>query len=218
MSSVSDILSELSDHGFTDTGTPRKVAAINDTIQDICSREAWPFLEKTITLAFGGSSPVASNFPTDFRAALKLTDTTTGRTLSWARLDDFDESVATTAAQATAGSPTTYYFIGSALYVWPVPPATTTLRLRYLSIPADVTESTDDATLSTIIPRRHHRVITLGALWKLYDMEDDPDLAARFEGHFENRMSTMRNDLWRLQYDATDQVHIIDTDMDTDSY
>lgn len=219
MASVNDILSELSDHGFTDTSTTRKLASINDAIQEICSREPWPFLEKTITLTFSGSSATPSNWPSDFRAALKLVDAGTGRVLNWTRLDDFDEAVATSAAQATQGDPYIYYIVGgNQLYVWPIPPASSTVRMRYLYVPSDVNDTTTDNQLSAIIPRRHHRVIFLGAVWKLYDMEDDPDLAARFEGHFENRMATMRNDLWRNQYDQPDSVHIMDADYYGDNY
>jgi len=218
MASVADILSELSDHGFTDTSTARKLSVINDTIQDICSREPWPFLEKSITLTFDGTNTTPSNFPSDFRASLKLVDTNTGRVLEWNRLDDFDEAIATATAQLTQGAPYAYYFVGSTLYVWPVPPATATVRMRYLSVPVDVTDTTDDATLATIFPRRHQRVITLGALWKLYDMEDDPDIAVRFQSNFEARMQTMRQDLWRHQYDKADSVHISDADMLDDAW
>lgn len=215
MATVADILSELSDHGFTDTSTARKLAVINDTIQDICSREPWPFLEKSINLNFDGSSNIPSNFPSDFRAALKLVDTVTGRVLEWSRLDDFDEAIATAAAQLTQGAPYSYYFVGDKLYVWPTPPVATGLvRMRYLLVPADVTDTTDDTALSAIFPRRHQRVITLGALWKLYDMEDDPDIAVRFQSNFEARLQTMRQDLWRKQYDKSDTVHVIDTDID----
>jgi hypothetical protein len=206
MSSVADIIEFLSDNGFTDTGLATKLDKINTTIYDICSREPWPFLEKSITLTFNGSSSVATNLPTDFRAALALVNPTTGLTLTPWRLDDFTKMYGSQLTQT--GPAQMYYFVANQLNVWPVPPADETLILRYIHTPTPVTDATAEASI--VVPRQHHEAILLGALYKLYDMEDDPDLAMRYQEHYESKLANMREDMWRKQYDRPDFVHVID--------
>jgi len=209
MSSVSDLISELGDHGFTDTSTARKVSVINDSIWEICGREPWPFLEKSIDLNFDGSSATPSNFPSDFRAALKVVRIDNGLRIPYMRLDDAEEMFATELTEA--GDPYAFYFLAGSMKFVRIPAAATgLLRMRYIHTPAAVTSGTAEAGI--IIPARHHRAILLGALWKLYDMEDDIELAQRFQGNFEKRMNDMRQDLWARQYDSPDYIHVFDTD------
>lgn len=210
MSSVQDMLDELSDHGFEDTGVPRKLAMLNDTVADISSREPWPFLEATVDLNFDGTSPVPSNFPADFRAALVLVRSDTGQALEWKRADVMYREHGS--EMTKSGDPLYFYFIGKELRVWQAPSASTGLvHMPYIRThPTLLQSDTEDAIL---IPPQHHRVIVLGTLYKLYDMEDDFDLAQRFQAEYEARLATMRSELWVSQYDRPDRIYDIDTDL-----
>lgn len=206
---VQDIIDELNDHGFTDTSTARKVALINDTVWDICSREPWPFLEESIDLTFDGSSAIPTNWPTDFRAALVLVDPSNGSLLEPKRLDALEKESAEDID--TVDTPTAYYFVGNQLRLFPVPNDGTTIRMRYLRLHPTLTSSSGAADI--LIPAQHHRAISLGALYKLYDMEDDFDISQRFQGEYESRLASMRSELWMRQYDRPDRIFDVDTEM-----
>jgi hypothetical protein len=209
MASVNDLIQELNDHGFTDTSTPRKVALINDTIWDISERALWHFLETTHTHTFSGDS-FSSNEPTDRRVTISLRPVGDGHPLVPMRLDDFEKKFGDRVDES--GEPLVYYFKNDQLNVWPVPSSGTELREQYIHVPAAVTDSTVEADI--VIPKQHHRAIILGTLLKLYDMEDDPELAVRFEGHYEARIERMKTGLLIVQVDRPEIVHVIDEDDD----
>lgn len=199
---VQDMLDEIDDHGFTDTSTARKVAMLNDALYDAAGRDKWPHLETTITLTFDGSSAVPTNLPTDFQAPIDLIRTSDRLKLAWSRIEILDgQSIDFT----ETGDPTDYYLLGETLYVWPIPGASTEVRMRYFKTP----EALTSATLSAAIdwPVRYHRIITLGALSKLYDMEDDPELAVRFQQAFEQRLQVMAGDVFQRQLDRPDVIY-----------
>lgn len=204
-----DILDELNDHGFTDTSTTRKLAVINDTIFDIVSRQPWPFLEAVLDLTFDGSSATPTNWPTDFRALLTLVNSSTGDKLEWLRLDDIYRRQGNQITLVDV--PTNFYFVGKTLKVWPVPPSGTTLHMPYLR--KQVAVGASDPESAILIPAEHHRAISLGALYKLYDMEDDFDISQRFQAEYEARLQTMVGELFESQYDRPERVYDIDTDI-----
>lgn len=199
---VQDMLDEIDDHGFTDTSTARKVAMLNDAMYDAASRNKWPHLETTVTLTFDGTNALPSNLPADFEAPIDLIRTSDNVKLAWKRIEILDGE----ATDFTAtGDPTTYYLIGPSLYVWPIPGASTTVRMRYFKTPAALTAATLSAAIDW--PVRHHRLITMGALFKLYDMEDDPELAVRFQQQFEQRLQLMTGDVFMRQLDVPDVIY-----------
>lgn len=206
---VAEIISDLNDHGFTDAATTSKVRVIQDVIWEIEAIRPWPFLETKTDLSFDGTSGLASNWPTDFRAALKLKNKATGRLLEPVRQDALEEMVGVDLAKVAA--PVVYYTEAEKAYLWPVPSNGTSVRMRYLRYSAAISDTSPETAI--LIPKRHHRVIVLGALIRLYDMEDDPELAARFEGHYENRLQKMAEDLFLKQYDRPDYVSVIDLDL-----
>jgi hypothetical protein len=210
---VADILSELDDNGFEDTDVSRKVALINDVIQDVCAREAWPFLEKSanITLA-QGVEQVA--LPSDFRAALALVIPGHGVLMPERQETVTKTYLSNAAATANPSVPGLYYFLGSSMYLYPAPDVNYSAILRYLCVSNDVNENS--LTADIIIPARHARVITLGALAKLNAMEDDPELAQLFDDQYEARISRMEQDLWKRQYDRPDRI--VDLWSDNDYY
>lgn len=204
------MLSELNDHGFTDTSTTRKLALLQDTIWEIETEEPWPFVEApSVNLNFDGTSDIATNMPAAFRASLRVKDLVTGRRITPLRLDAFEDQVGINHAQS--GDPIYYYFEGSALKFWPIPPSSTgRLKLRYLRVSAAITDTSAESAF--LIPPRHHRAIVLGALHKLYLMEDDPELAMGYKALYDEKLKRMRQDLWQQQFDRPDSILVVDPD------
>lgn len=202
---VSDIISELNDHGFEDTSDTRKIALINDVIWDINSRNPWRFLRSEATVDFvQGNDSVT--LPSDFRAAVSLVIPPTNGQPGAVLTPDEEEGVRKTyMLDGRTGTPTYYYFVGEALMrLYPTPDMNYTATLDYLRNQVAVSDSTLEAAI--LLPARHHRAITLGVLSRLYAMEDDTELAAMFEQQFEQRIETMMEDIDRQQFDRPKKV------------
>lgn len=208
---VADMLADINSHGFTDTPDTQKLILLNDTIRDVNSRERWPFLVKTTNLNFDGSSPTPTNVPSDMRAVKWITDLTTGQTI-WPERDDtiFNRY----GNQLTmVDIPFAFYFVGTALKFYPIPPAATgRYQLDYWAVQSAVDASTSESSI--LMPPQHHRVYTLGTLAKLYSQEDDNDLASQKFQEFEARINTMRFDLFNQQTMRQDHIFVIDEDDD----
>lgn len=205
---VQDIITEINDHGFSDSGTTLKVRAINQAIKNIAYRKPWPFLEKVTTLTFSGSSATPSNTPSDLRAVMKIINTTTGSRIRFKRTDDMEEAYGS--QLTTAGVPYFYYFEGTTLKVWQVPSATQTLRLRYLRTAPNVVDSDPESAI--IVPPDYHETIVLRALYRLYILEDDAEMAVYFKNLYDENIADMTDALFTLQHDEPEYVHVIDAD------
>ena len=209
---VAEMMDELDDSGFTDTESDRKVAMLNDALYDAAGREKWPFLQTTATLTFDGSSDQPTDLPANFETAMGLVDLSNGQKIDWQRSDVFDGGMRDLAA---VGPPQVYYQVGDELHVWPIPPAGSSLRLRYYRVPTPLTEATLSADVDW--PVYGHRILVLGALQRLYDMEDDPELAVRAEGKFEERIMRFAQQVFNRQTDKPDRIYI-DPLFDSDLY
>lgn len=211
---VSDMISELNDHGFDDASDIRKMSVINSTIWDICSRGPWPFLEKTVSLTFAGGSATSATFPTDFRAATAFSvgGVNYSQLLKYIRRDDWLQRYNNVTA---TGTPQLFYFIGSTMYFYPVPTSSVTVQMDYISIPAALTTSSLEAAV--VIPADFHReAIVNGALYKLYSMEDDTDIAPTFETYYERAIQNMSERMNLRQYQNNEYIHPMSSD-DTES-
>ena len=205
---VAEIITELLNHGFEDETNEQKLFVINDTLWDIESREPWPFLEKTTALSFDGTSPSPTDMPTDFKAALWLFDNTNQVSLWPERLSTVRDRFS---PLTTVGDPSVYYFVGNQLRLFPTPGvATDRYQLDYVATQPKVTETT--AETGILLPVRHHRAIVLGALWRLYKMEDDPENGGQFQQDYESKILQMHEDVFRRQYQRADQIFVIDED------
>lgn len=196
---VAAIVSELDDHGFEDTSSTRKVAIINDTIYDICERDPWPFLEASASMSIT-SADSTPTLPTDFRACLTLTIPALGYALNPERLD----TVAKTYSATATGDPLLYYFVGNEMRLWPIPSTDRTSTIYYLRQHQAITAASAESAI--LVPTQHHRMIVLGALQRLYAMEDDPDLAVLFGTMYESRLASIKSGVWKKQYDRPDRV------------
>lgn len=199
----------LDEHGFSDTDDLVKLQAVQGAIWEIEGLKPWPFLETSVDLNFAGSTGVASNLPAAFRAALRVKDLTTGARILPVRLDDAEDTIGKDYTEA--GDPAFYYFEGGQLKVWPLPAASSgRLRLKYIRW-SDVIAA-DSAESAILIPKYYHEAILYGALLRLLDSEDDPELSSRYQGHFEARLEQMATTLFQLQFDRTDHIVITDPD------
>lgn len=199
----------LSDYGFEDTGTERKVEKIQAAIWAIERRKPWPFLETSANLTFVGGSATPSAAPPRFRSAIKARDLSTGRRLEPLRLDDAEEYIGTNDAQA--GDPLLYYIEGGQLKVWPLPPAGRVVRLKYIQRSAPITGASTFAN-DILIPVEHYEAILYGALERLYTMEDDVELATAVDALFEKAIAEMEADIYPQNYDRPDFIHVFDPD------
>jgi hypothetical protein len=210
MASPADILSEIDDHGFADTSSTRKMGVLNDTIADVCSREPWPFLEKEVLLAFDGLVAAPTNLPADFSKVLGMQDTIANQPVAFERWEIVRKRYGTNVTSLGVGGPIYYYFTAGRPRIYPVPSVTQTIQMEYVSYHPTVLQSDPEASI--LIPARHSRVLVLGALYKLYSMEDDPELSQVFEAEYEKRIGMMREDLIRVQYDSPDHIYVTDED------
>ncbi len=201
VTTVQDLMDAMTDHGFSDTTVARKTELINDAYQDICSREAWPFLEKQATAATVAGNATLASQPADFSDAISLIIDSTSDILVPMRLDDVTKRFSGSLTQR--GKPAYYYFIAGQITLYPVPDAIYSLTLSYVSSPAKLINTTD----VPLLPDRHARAILLGAVASAYDMEDDTDLAMKFDAKFEKRIATMKYDLMTRQFDRPDTVY-----------
>jgi len=198
---LQEILDELDDHGFTDTGSPRKVSMLNDALQDAASRESWPFLEAQATLTFAGASANAADLPANF-----------ARPYSMIRVSDGVELEHKTVKQIDLwgqdltqdGMPQCWYMIAGVPYFFPRPDSSETVLTRYYRIPTD--SDADSPATEPDWPTQHHRVLVMGALYRLYDMEDDPELAVRFQQLYEQRIVNMAYSLLFQQAQSPDII------------
>lgn len=206
---VQEIVDILDLHGFEDVEEDDKVAVINDVLQEINTREPWPYLEVIYDF---DSSDVDATGLVDFTsqpllaAVLDIVNTNQyGRSISWIRRDDHFKRNAS--QLDLTGTPYLFYLVAGQLYLWPIPDGDS-YRITYLQVQEDVDISSAEADI--LLPARHHRLIALGALYKLHSQEDDPENAMLFQGQFENRMQLMRTDLFRQQYDRPDTIQVVD--------
>lgn len=196
------MITDIDDHGFDDTELERKLAVINDVYQDVLAREPWPFLEAFVRLSFDGESEIATNQPADFRALLAARVEDGSRVIHM-RLDDFERNFGTNTPEV--GTPVVYYFLGEELHFYPIPSTTIRVRMPYIKRGTDLDETSVEADI--LIPREFHRSILVnGALYKLYALEDDAELAAGFQNFMEAAIQRMREMAWRKQYDSPEFV------------
>lgn len=207
---VAEMQAELSEHGFGDVDTAQQLRAINDTLWDIVGREKWPFREKTTTLNFDGVSDTPTNWPADIRQVVWVADSTTGNSV-------FPERVETVRSQytgslTTVGDPAAcYYFVGYVPHFYPIPNASSgRYTLDYIARQPKLTSDSVEADI--LLPLEYHRIVVLGALVRLYLMDDDTEEAPLFQQQYDSMYQNMREELLRLQYQRPDRIFVTDED------
>lgn len=214
---VANIITELNNHGFTDTADDQKMFILNDTVWEVESTEPWPFLEKSAALNTDGTTASPTNFPSDFKAVKFLTDTVVGTAVWPERVETVRDRYALNFLTATDTNPFLYYIWGDTLRFYPIPPeATGRFYMDYIATQPEL--SADSLEADILMPKRHHRVYTLGTLYKLYALEDDLQNAQAFQSMYNDKIQMMREDLLRKQYQRSDIVFMTDADDDPEYY
>lgn len=209
---ASEIVTDVQNHGFADITSSDILVHLNDTYQDICSLESWPFLEKTLTGTFVASAQQVSA-TTDIKQILSFVNTGAGYELLPMEPDTFYKDYAAVLTQT--GFPAVYYQpqvnaaspMGWQVNVWPIPAPLTTFQLRYLYIPSDLS-----AGSTPVLPARFHRILTWGTLLSIYRMEDDPDSGMEFQNLYDRHYARMREDLWSRQFDRQEMIGDVTAD------
>lgn len=190
---LNDMITEMRNHGFEDLDTATLTSLLNDAYEDVWGREPWPFREgqADVTLTAGTASVTT---PSDFGKVASIMVKDMGTNLEPMRREDIGKQFPGRLDEQD--QPIWYYFIGNQLYVYPVPDTTYTLTIFYLKDFTPMSNPTDSPALPS-----NHRIVVLGALVSAYDMEDDNDVALRFQSRFEARLQTVREEWWMEQYD-----------------
>ena len=203
---LDDMYTEMELYGFDDLEDAQKLILLNESYFDIVTREPWPFLEELIPSLVVPSgqtqitnNPLVTPNPTNVNSVLSFIDTGNSLVMTPERADVIEKAYF---LSNSSGAPSTYYFIGDELMVYPESLGST-YRLLYTKTPVAATTTSD----TFYIPSRHHSIIVYGALVKAFLVNDDPQ-AAVFQNMFEARYQQMRNDLWMNQYDRTDRVFV----------
>lgn len=220
MSTVATMLTDFQDHGFTDIDQAHFLTYLNHAYMQFCTREPWPFLEKLFNGNFTASQAQQFTAVTDVKQVLSIINTAQGYELC----PDRPETIYKNFAQflTVPGAPIYYYTpvvnaaapMGKQVHVYPPPNAADTAQMRYIYIPPLLTTGTD----VPVVPERFHRILTFGALWQAYRLEDDPQSGDEYETMFEEGILNARNDLWDNQYDRPDYVANIMDDYDYTYY
>jgi len=206
---VSDMLSVLNDHGFTDESSIRKVEALQTAIWEVEGLHPWPWLETSANLAFDGTTGVPTNWSSlNHRATLRVRDLTNNARVRPIALEAWEDQYA---SLDDSGLPQLYYFEGMNMHVWPTPAVGTVIRCRFMQWSPPI----DDTTLESaiLVPKYFHKgLVCNGALSALYDMEDDSDLAVRFDTRRDKAVALALEALYKRQYDAPDAIVATDPD------
>lgn len=202
------MLAEIAQHGFGDVDTSQQLRAINNTLWDITGREKWPFREKTTTLNFNGSSATPTNWPTDFSKVIWIADTVSGNAVLPERLETIRSQY--TGNLTTVSDPAGFwYMVGYTPYFYPVPTASTgRYTLDYVARQLILNANSLEADI--LLPTEWHQLIVLGALVRLYLMDDDTEEAPMFQQQFDNLYQNAREDLLRRQYQQPDRIFVTD--------
>lgn len=208
---VSDMMSELTDAGYGDVSTTRQVSYINDTLWDITFREKWPFREKTISLQFDGVNPTPTNWPTDFSQAVWVFDTSLGDAIWPERVETVrDRYASNMTATGVNNLVFSYYFINKTAFFYPIPTADATGRYQmdYIAKQNVLTSASLEADI--LLPKEFHRAVVAGTLYRLAMLFDDVDIAPMYQAEYENKITQMREELLRRQYQRPDQIFVTD--------
>jgi hypothetical protein len=189
---VQEMLDALDDYGFVDTETDRKLQMVNDSYYDVLGRFPWPFMVADV------------NASADVSGKLSYTGVTVARVLYLQRASQLVRQITAEEYYKTihgkglgalqSDRPKYWYQVGGDQYVWPIP-ASPPLNLTALLRKRPNTLLSTDAETAILIPKNHHRVVMLGALWRLYALEDDLENITPSQSEYEQLIQNMANEL-----------------------
>lgn len=200
---VTEMITQIDAHGFTDLATAIKLQAISDAQDDFCQRGAWPFLETDVTVNTVSGSWVLT-VASDVSSVLSVFDTVDNFNLKYMRYETLHNTYSSQITNVAQDTASYFYFKGTEVRLFPTPNSVRALRVLYMKYPTPIALTSDALT----IPLRYHRIVLLGALAYLYLMNDAETMADRFQARMEQRIQTSLNDIYTRQYSNPDSVAI----------
>jgi hypothetical protein len=187
----------------------RKMEALNETYWDACDRNDWDFLKSSVSLSFDGTSGTPTNDPGDIGKVMTVQRLPDGITLEPWRMDDFYEQFGSSIT--TQSSPLLYFFEADQIKVYPIPSASETVRVKYISIADELLPTSLESDIR--FPKRYHRsVLVIGTLAKLAVMQDDHELGQSFERLYEKALAGMIESVLKKQSQRPEFIHVNDPD------
>lgn len=163
-------------------------AYINDAYSDVkAASPFWPWAQassSSITIAQGVRSGALPTDVLGVTAVYNVTDQT-----AMEPVEGSDRPYRIWPDQVEQGVAGAYRLRGSVLEVYPLPDKTTTLKIEYQSVPADLAADAD----VPVFPSQFHRMLVAGALVRAY--EDDGASAAtikQYQDSFDALLDALR--------------------------
>jgi hypothetical protein len=193
---LEELLTEFYARGFDyldddGPGATRAKRWINQSYQEMCGMEDWPFLETSTT----GTAPLTIS---DLGYIESVTNVSQDRSLNFI---DRRTLVERYPDLTTAGSATYAYLTGGdTINTYPV--GSDTLRVRYLRVVNDLDESTDQP----VIPAKYQYAIIDYACGRAYMDSDNPEMAQIVRRDGDALVQQMREQFMVQQHQDTDII------------
>lgn len=190
------LLTEFYARGFdylndSGAGETRAKQWINQSYQEICGLDDWPFLEATAT----GASPLTI---ADMRTILSLTDTTTRTNLGFIDRRTLNEAYPDQSAAGNA----LYAYLSDGTTINTYPGNTDALSVRYIKVPANLVNGTD----TPLIPARYRYAIVDFACGRAYIDSDNPEMAQVVRADADTLIGSMREHYLYQQHQDPDSI------------
>lgn len=191
-----ELLTEFYARGFDylDDSGPGAVRAkrwINQSYQEICGMEDWPFLSTTTT----GVAPLTVS---DLGYIESLTDSTDERSLSFMDRRTLVERY----PNMDLAGPPNYAYVTGGDTIRTYPTNGNTLRLRYFRVVNDLDQGTDQP----VIPARYQYAIIDSACARAYMDSDNPEMAQIARRDADALVQMMREQFMVQQHQDTDLI------------
>lgn len=191
-----ELLTEFYARGFDylDDGGPGETRAkrfINQSYQEICGMEDWPFLSTSTT----GVAPLTIS---DLGYLESLTDVTDERSLSFMDRRTLVERY----PNLDLAGPPNYAYITGGDTIRTYPTNGNTLRARYFRLVNDLDEGTDQP----VIPAKYQYAIIDLACGRAYMDSDNPEMAAIVRRDADALVQMMREQFMVQQHQDTDLI------------
>ena len=178
----------LNDGGAGETRAKRW---INQSYQEICGMDDWPFLSTTTT----GTAPLTVS---DLGYVESLTDTTAGRNIGFIDRRTLAERYPDL---SLAGAPN-YAFITGGTTINTYPSNSNTLSVRYFRLVNDLDEGTDQP----VIPAKYQYAIIDLACGRAYMDSDNPEMAQIVRRDADALVQQMREQFMVQQHQDADLI------------
>lgn len=166
---------------------------LNQAYLELCEMYDWPFLEASTT----GTSNITIS---DLGKVLSVIDSTNYTVVPYL---DRREVLRISTDLTTTGVASVWYLEGSTtLKTYPV--STSTLTIRYISVPTELSSSSD----SPVVPARFQDLIVDGAVIKAYKDNDDAQAAAALRQEYDRSLQVMINSLLNRDHGTGDFIQL----------